>query len=61
VGSSARSTSPADLASTLSPLLGFAADPRVLDAIVGGGACGAASIMPPLGPDASGNYTRAEF
>ena len=55
-------TSPADLAAKLSPLLGFAADPRVLDAIVGGGFRGsAASIMLPLGPDASGNYTRAEF
>jgi hypothetical protein len=55
-------TSPTDLASTLSPLLGFAADPRVLDAIVGGGFRGsAASIMLPLSTDANGNYTRAEF
>jgi hypothetical protein len=55
-------TSPNDLAGQLGALLGYAIDPWVVDAVVGGGFRGsAASVMLPLRPDASGAYTRAEF
>ncbi len=54
--------SPESLANQLGALLGYAVDPQVVDAVVGGGFRGStSSVMLPLEPDASGNYTKAEF
>jgi hypothetical protein len=55
-------SSPQDLANQLGALLGYAVDPQVVDKVVGGGFRGStSSVMLPLKPDASGNYTKAEF